>query len=280
MGRSQRGFSTKIDLICDRPETPLSVTVGIGQEYKTRQFEPLVEEATVWPEQPEELTGDKGYSADWVREWLWERGIEPVIIYKSNQQRSRKRLDRTSYRRRNIIERCVNSLNLIVANRVSDRVTSTSSGVPRPSTRIVNLLENRPGERPRSWSWGSSGWSSRLFSGSEASGTDRGAVEAPEIPADFPLLVQPQMQCVEDTIQDAASPSAGSSRRRFPRDQRVRASLATGLRSRESTITPRASDDGHAADAPSWRSTSEVGARRFLTHRRATPAASWTDLRP
>ena len=52
----------------------------------------------------------QGYSADWIRDWLTERGIEPVIPYKRNEKGRRKRFDRVSYRRRNIIERCVNSL--------------------------------------------------------------------------------------------------------------------------------------------------------------------------
>jgi len=88
----------------------MAVTVSPGQEHETQQFVPLLEEATAWPEQPEKVAGDKGYSADWIREWLQERGIKAVIPYKSNEKGRKKRFDRTSYRRRNIIERCVNSL--------------------------------------------------------------------------------------------------------------------------------------------------------------------------
>jgi transposase len=98
-----------LHLICDGAGTPLAVTVSPGQEHETQQFVPLLEEATAWPEQPEKLAGDKGYSADWIRDWLTERGIEPVIPYKCNEKGRRKRFDRASYRRRNIIERCVNS---------------------------------------------------------------------------------------------------------------------------------------------------------------------------
>lgn len=86
------------------------MTVSPGQEHETQQFVPLMDEATAWPEQPAKLAGDKGYSAQWIRDWLKERGIEPVIPYKSNETGRKKKFDRASYRRRNVIERCVNSL--------------------------------------------------------------------------------------------------------------------------------------------------------------------------
>ena len=88
----------------------MAVTVSPGQEHETQQFVPLLEEATAWPEQPEKVAGDKGYSAEWIRDWLQERGIKPVIPYKSNEKGRKKRFDRAGYRRRNIVERCVNSL--------------------------------------------------------------------------------------------------------------------------------------------------------------------------
>jgi transposase len=99
-----------LHLICDGEGTPLAVTVGPGQEHETQQFVPLLEEATAWPMQPEKLAGDKGYSAEWIREWLKERGIADVIPYKANEKRRNQKFDRKSYRRRNVIERCVNSL--------------------------------------------------------------------------------------------------------------------------------------------------------------------------
>lgn len=97
-------------LICDAEGTALGVRLSPGQEHETQQFVALMEEATAWPEQPEKLAGDKGYSADWIRDWLQERGIKPVIPYKSNEKGHGKRFDRKSYCKRNIIERCVSSL--------------------------------------------------------------------------------------------------------------------------------------------------------------------------
>ena len=88
----------------------MAVTVTPGQEHATQQFVPLMEEATAWPEQPEKLAGDKGYSAEWIRDWLKEHDIEAVIPYKTNEKGRRKKFNRKGYRRRNIIERCVSSL--------------------------------------------------------------------------------------------------------------------------------------------------------------------------
>src|SRR5262249_22471835 len=86
LGRSQGGFTTKLHLICDGDGTPLGVAVSPGQEHETQRLVPLVEEATAWPEQPGKLAGDKGYSAQWIRDWLKGRSIEPVIPYKRNEK--------------------------------------------------------------------------------------------------------------------------------------------------------------------------------------------------
>ena len=96
-------------LICDGNGLPLAVTISPGQEHETQQFISLMEEIEAWDKNPDKLAGDRGYSANWIRDWLKERGIKPVIPHKSNET-STERLDRKSYRRRNIIERCVNSL--------------------------------------------------------------------------------------------------------------------------------------------------------------------------
>ncbi len=96
-------------LICDGRGLPLAVTISPGQEHETQQFIPLMEEIEAWDNNPDKLAGDMGYSANWIRDWLKERGIKPVIPYKSNET-SKERLDRKSYRRRNIIERCVSNL--------------------------------------------------------------------------------------------------------------------------------------------------------------------------
>ena len=55
---------------------------------------------------PQRLAGDKGYSYTTVRRYLRRRGIRAVISTRKDQ-RPNPRLDRATYRRRNIIERLV-----------------------------------------------------------------------------------------------------------------------------------------------------------------------------
>ena len=97
-------------MVCDGRGTPLAAAIGPGQQHETQQAIPLLEEATAWPQQPAKVAGDKGYSAAWLREWLREREIEPVIAHQSSEVASAGRFDKKTYRRRNVVERCVGSL--------------------------------------------------------------------------------------------------------------------------------------------------------------------------
>src|SRR5262245_28825566 len=97
LGRSQGGFGTKLHLICDGEGTPIAVAVGPGQQHETQQAIPLLEEATAWSEQPAKVAGDKGYSAGWLRDWLTERGIKPVIAHQKNEKARPKRFDKKTY---------------------------------------------------------------------------------------------------------------------------------------------------------------------------------------
>jgi transposase len=58
---------------------------------------------------PDRLLGDKGYDSVNIRNDLAERGIEPVIPPRSNRKVPIE-YDREAYKRRNLIERCVNRL--------------------------------------------------------------------------------------------------------------------------------------------------------------------------
>ncbi len=93
LGRSKGGFGTKLHLVCDGEGTPLAVAIGPGQEHETQQAIAVLEDALAWPEQPAKVAGDKGYSAGWLRRWLLERGIKPVIAQKSNEKPLGKRFD-------------------------------------------------------------------------------------------------------------------------------------------------------------------------------------------
>jgi transposase len=110
LGRSQGGFGTKLGLVSDGAGTPMALAAGPGQQHETRQFVPLMEEATAWPGRPKKLAGDKGFSAAWIRDWLTERRIKPVIAHQKAEKARTGRFDRAAYRRRNVIERCVGSL--------------------------------------------------------------------------------------------------------------------------------------------------------------------------
>ena len=115
MGRSRGGFSTKFHLVCEGQGLPWSVEVGPGQEHETQHVISLVEHL---PElrgpsgavqRPAKFAGDKGYSAGWVRQFLREWGIAPVIAHRKDETRPEE-FDRAAYRERNLIERCVGRL--------------------------------------------------------------------------------------------------------------------------------------------------------------------------
>lgn len=102
-------------MVCEGRGLPLSVEVGPGQEHETQHVVSLVEHLPAprgpggAPCRPGKLAGDKGYSAGWVRELLRGRGIVPVIAHRKDESRPEE-FDRESYRRRNLVERCVGRL--------------------------------------------------------------------------------------------------------------------------------------------------------------------------
>ena len=51
--------------------------------------------------------GDKGYSAADLRDWLIDRGIQPVIPHKENESANRDAFDADAYRERSVVEQCV-----------------------------------------------------------------------------------------------------------------------------------------------------------------------------
>jgi transposase len=113
LGRSRGGFSTKLHLATDGHGIPLGVVLTAGEKSECRTC-PEVLEAVRLPRarggrtrrRPSVLVGDKGYNAAWLREYLKERRIRAVIPRFSNQSID-PNFDRETYRRRNVIERCV-----------------------------------------------------------------------------------------------------------------------------------------------------------------------------
>ncbi len=56
------------------------------------------------------LAGDKGYSAQRVRDWIKAQGIRPVIPHKENEKArhdDRVKFDKAAYRGRCVVEQCV-----------------------------------------------------------------------------------------------------------------------------------------------------------------------------
>ncbi len=59
---------------------------------------------------PDKMAGDKGYSADWIRDLLAELKIKPVIAHRCNEAGHEQPFDKRSYKKRNIVERCMSWL--------------------------------------------------------------------------------------------------------------------------------------------------------------------------
>jgi transposase len=89
--------------------------VTAGQVHESTCLEPVV--ATFIASRkhrrrrkPKKLAGDKAYSVPRVRDWLDASGINPVIPHKDNEKARHDpavEFDRTTYRRRAVIEQCV-----------------------------------------------------------------------------------------------------------------------------------------------------------------------------
>ncbi len=124
LGISRGGFSTKLNLTCDGRGRPLSIVVAPGQGHESTQLKALLDAIRVPRmgvgrprKRPSSLIADKGYSFPSCRELLRKRGIPHTIPERRDQRRHRKRrpgrqpgFDKSVYRRRNVVERCVNRL--------------------------------------------------------------------------------------------------------------------------------------------------------------------------
>lgn len=116
LGRSRGGFGTKLHLIVDGHGIPLAASISPGQAHESKHLEPVLEAVRIHrmgrgrPRcRPKALVGDKGYSYPRVRRYLRRRGIKAVIPTRKDQRRD-PNFDKPSYRRRNIVERCINWL--------------------------------------------------------------------------------------------------------------------------------------------------------------------------
>lgn len=102
-------------LVCDGQGNPLHFEVTAGQDHETTAFTKTLNRADirdldthtrVWPVK---LAGDKAYRAQWIIDWLENRGIGAVIPAKGDHANDHDNpdFDRDAYRQRNIVERLV-----------------------------------------------------------------------------------------------------------------------------------------------------------------------------
>jgi len=117
-------LSTKLHLCCDGKGRPLSVLVTPGQRNESTQLEAVLDGIRVERpgrgrprKRPERLIADRGYSHDSCRKLLRQRGIRHTIPERTDQKERRARrggrppsFDAETYKRRNVVERCVNKL--------------------------------------------------------------------------------------------------------------------------------------------------------------------------
>src|SRR4051812_26648640 len=107
-GRSRGGFSTKIHLKADLDGLPLAFHLTEGQASDSPQFEILLD---LGPDiTPRAAVGDKGYDSTGNRTAARERGICPVIPFKSSARNRPAFFPKALYRARARIEQLVGKL--------------------------------------------------------------------------------------------------------------------------------------------------------------------------
>lgn len=101
-------------LIVDGNGIPLAAKVTPGQAHESKHLEGVLGSIKLRRKRrgrprcrPRRLAGDKGYSHPRIRRYLKRRGIKAVIPRRSNQRKSSRPFDTETYRRRNVIERCM-----------------------------------------------------------------------------------------------------------------------------------------------------------------------------
>jgi transposase len=116
LGRSQGGFSTKVHLRVDGKGKPITFVLTPGQRHEAVVFEALMEQGAIKRprrgrprRKPKRVCGDKGYSSQRIRRYARRKGIRQTIPRRRNEKQ-RGPFDREVYRRRNVVERCINRL--------------------------------------------------------------------------------------------------------------------------------------------------------------------------
>jgi transposase len=100
VGRSRGGRTSKIHALADDLGRPVAFTLTPGNIADISVARDLLE--TLAP--PKRLLADKAYDADSLRNWLKTRRVQAVIPSTATR-RTPYPLDKTAYKRRNLIER-------------------------------------------------------------------------------------------------------------------------------------------------------------------------------
>lgn len=100
VGRSRGGRTSKIHALADDLGRPVAFTLTPGNVADISVARDLLD--TLAP--PRRLLADKAYDADSLRNWLKARRVQAVIPSNATR-RTPYPLDRTAYKRRNLIER-------------------------------------------------------------------------------------------------------------------------------------------------------------------------------
>lgn len=111
LGYSRGGFGTKVHLLIENHGIPVGIHLTGGQRSECKAFVPLMDHVLLSrhrdrPFWPRKMAGDKGYSFPEVRGWIQRHHIQAVIPTRKDQPLD-PNFDKTTYRRRNLIERVV-----------------------------------------------------------------------------------------------------------------------------------------------------------------------------
>jgi len=120
-GRPRGGFSTKIHLRTDAEVRSLDFELTGGEAHEVKSYEAPME---LCEARPEKLLADEDYDTDAIRDDLEARGIEPIIPPKSNRTEPIECCSQ-AYKRRNLIDRCVDALKQL--RRIATRYEKTAS---------------------------------------------------------------------------------------------------------------------------------------------------------
>jgi transposase len=116
LGRSQGGFSTKLNVRAEGQGRPVALVLQPGQRHERQAFEPLLERGAVRRprcgrprRRPGRVVGDKAYSNRRIRRWLRRRGIR-VPIPRKRDERRRGPFSKALYTLRARVEHVINRL--------------------------------------------------------------------------------------------------------------------------------------------------------------------------